>query len=396
MINVFAFDNPYVLLIDATVNGQIMLFSRYIFNQLFRTTFAVTSVIVGIVWLFQTIRLLEMVISRGAAFSDFIIMSLAVIPLWLTIALPIGAFVAVNWVFHRILADRELTVMQAIGLSPIQIARPSIALGALISFIMLANSIFILPSSFGVYKELQFNIRNSIPAILLQENVFIDVVDGMTMLIGKHGNNGVASNVFIHDTRNEGKIVTVIAETGKFKKTNGTPALVLRNGKRAELAGDAKNSAMLFFDSHTMAISASAGPKSERSPIDMNEDTITNLLDPEKSPGPEYLNQRFAEGHYRLSSPFLGLTLILLATAITLRGQIRIDMWGLRATASIASGIGAIIVLVMSRSLATTAPQFFPLMYASIIIPICFCLWSLNGSWRATAPKGQLNTDTKA
>ena len=98
-----------------------MQFSRYIFAQLLRTTCAVTLVIIGIVWLFQTIRLLEMVISRGAAFSDFLLMSFAVIPLWLTIALPIGAFVAVNWVFHRILNDRELTVMQAIGLSPMQI-----------------------------------------------------------------------------------------------------------------------------------------------------------------------------------------------------------------------------------------------------------------------------------
>ena len=64
------------------VNGQNMQFSRYIFAQLLRTTCAVTLVIIGIVWLFQTIRLLEMVISRGAAFADFILMSFAVIPLF--------------------------------------------------------------------------------------------------------------------------------------------------------------------------------------------------------------------------------------------------------------------------------------------------------------------------
>ena len=156
-INVFAFIALDVLSKRLNVNGQNMQFSRYIFAQLLRTTCAVTLVIIGIVWLFQTIRLLEMVISQGAAFSDFLLMSFAVIPLWLTIALPIGAFVAVNWVFHRILNDRELTVMQAIGLSPMQIARAPIALGALVSAAMLANSIFILPSSFGVYKEQQSN-----------------------------------------------------------------------------------------------------------------------------------------------------------------------------------------------------------------------------------------------
>lgn len=378
------------------VNGQNMQFSRYIFAQLLRTTCAVTLVIIGIVWLFQTIRLLEMVISRGAAFSDFILMSFAVIPLWLTIALPIGAFVAVNWVFHRILTDRELTVMQAIGLSPMQIARAPIALGALVSAAMLANSIFILPSSFGVYKEQQFKIRNSIPAILLQDNVFVDVVDGMTMLIGKHGSNGVASDVFIHDTRNEGKIVTVLAETGQFIKTNGAPALVLQNGQRAELTDNTNNSAMLYFDSHTMSITATEGPKSKRMPIDMNEDTIPNLLNPAKSPSPDYFNERRAEGHYRIMSPFLGFALILIATALTLRGQIRRDLWGQRAFANIVVGIGTIILLVMSRSIATSTPQFIPLLYASILIPVVICLWSLSATRGVATSSGQLSDELSA
>lgn len=378
------------------VNGQNMQFSRYIFAQLLRTTCAVTLVIIGIVWLFQTIRLLEMVISRGAAFSDFILMSFAVIPLWLTIALPIGAFVAVNWVFHRILNDRELTVMQAIGLSPMQIARAPIALGALVSAAMLANSIFILPSSFGVYKEQQFKIRNSIPAILLQDNVFVDVVDGMTMLIGKHGSNGVASDVFIHDTRNEGKIVTVLAETGQFIKTNGAPALVLQNGQRAELTDNTNNSAMLYFDSHTMSITATEGPKSKRMPIDMNEDTIPNLLNPAKSPSPDYFNERRAEGHYRIMSPFLGFALILIATALTLRGQIRRDLWGQRAFANIVVGIGTIILLVMSRSIATSTPQFIPLLYASILIPVAICLWSLSATRGVATSSGQLSDELSA
>ena len=378
------------------VNGRNMHFSRYIFAQLLRTTCAVTLVIIGIVWLFQTIRLLEMVISRGAAFSDFILMSFAVIPLWLTIALPIGAFVAVNWVFHRILTDRELTVMQAIGLSPMQIARAPIALGALVSAAMLANSIFILPSSFGVYKEQQFKIRNSIPAILLQDNVFVDVVDGMTMLIGKHGSNGVASDVFIHDTRNEGKIITVLAETGQFIKTNGAPALVLQNGQRAELTDNTNNSAMLYFDSHTMSITATEGPKSKRMPIDMNEDTIPNLLNPAKSPSPDYFNERRAEGHYRIISPCLGFALILIATALTLRGQIRRDLWGQRAFANIVVGIGTIILLVMSRSIATSTPQFIPLLYASILIPVAICLWSLSATRGVATSSGQLSDELSA
>ena len=99
-----------------------MQFDRYLFGQMIRTTIAVSVTLVGIMWLFQTIRLLEVVINRGAPISNFLLMSVTVIPLWLTIAVPVSAFVAVIWVFQRAVADRELLVMQASGRSALQLA----------------------------------------------------------------------------------------------------------------------------------------------------------------------------------------------------------------------------------------------------------------------------------
>jgi len=359
-----------------------MQFSRYIFMQMLRTALAVTLVIVGIVWLFQTIRLLELVINRGAAFVDFILMSISVIPLWLTIALPIGTFIAVNWVFHRILADRELTVMQAVGLSPMQIAAAPIALGATMTLVLFFNSVFVLPTSFGIYKEIQFKIRNNIPAILLQDNVFIDIVDGMTILIGTHKGGGAAENVFIHDARTPGKIITVTAEAGQFTNTSGAPTLLLRNGQRAELNEDQDNAAMLFFDTHTLSITASENPKTNRMPVDMNEDTIANLLNPERSPSPNYFNERRAEGHYRIASPLLGIVLVLVASAVILHGQIRRGLWLKRMFINIGLGVGIIILLVTARSVATGTPQMIPLIYLCIAVPLGISLWSLNRNRR--------------
>ena len=66
-----------------------MQFDRYIFRQMLRTSFAVMLTLVGIMWLFQTIRILELVINRGAPMTDFLLMSVTVIPLWLTISIPI-------------------------------------------------------------------------------------------------------------------------------------------------------------------------------------------------------------------------------------------------------------------------------------------------------------------
>ena len=109
----------------------------------------------------------ELLVNRGAAVGDFLLMSIASMPLWLMIAIPISGFIAVNWVFNRILADRELLVMQSIGLSPLQLAKAPIALGVMLTAFLVFNSVYLLPTSFGAYKDLQFKLRNGIPTILL-------------------------------------------------------------------------------------------------------------------------------------------------------------------------------------------------------------------------------------
>ena len=348
-----------------------MQFDRYIFGQLIRTTFAVSVVLIGIVWLFQTIKLLELVVNNGAGVTDFLLMSFAAIPLWFTIALPIGAFVGTLWVFFRVLSDRELLVMQAIGMSPLQIARAPIALGVVMSAILVLNSVILLPASFGLYKELQFKLRNNIPAVMLQDGVFIDIVNGMTILIGAHTKDGVAKDIFIHDARVPNKVTTLTAEYGTFSQTNGIPSLQLQNGQRADLSDDETAGALLLFDSHTLSITRNdGGAPARRAPIDMNEDFIWNLLDPEKSPSPGYYNERRAEGHYRITSPFLALALVLMSTAILLRGQMRRDLWRRRASISIGAGIAAIIAIIFARSLITTMPQAIPLIYIVIAAPL--------------------------
>lgn len=356
-----------------------MQFDRYIFWQLVRTTFAVTIVLVGIVWLFQTIKLLELVVNKGAGVGAFVIMSLSVLPLWLTIALPIGAFVALQWVFHRSLSDRELTVMQAVGLSSLQIARAPFAFGVAVTGFLILNSTLFLPYSFSLYKELQFQLRNSIPTILIQDGVFIDIVDGMTILIGKRPQNGVAEDIFIHDARNDGKITSVTAKYGRFTKNNGVPTLILQDGQRAELNDDGSSGALLLFDTHTLTITPRTGKPATRSPIDMNEDSIINLLDPEKSPAPRYYPERRAEGHYRIASPFMGISLVMMTLAIFLYGQIRREQWVKRSLISIGAGSGLIILAIMTRGLITGYSQAIPLLYLILLLPPVVSLIALSG-----------------
>ena len=358
-----------------------MQFDRYLFAQMLRVAFAVTVTLVGIMWLFQTIRILELVINRGAPLADFMVMSVTVIPLWLTVAMPIGTFIAIIWVFHRSLADRELLVAQASGRSAHQLARAPMALGLLVTSFLVFNSVILLPFSFSIYKQIQFKLRNAIPTVMLQDNVFIDVVDGMTMLIGKKYDDGLAEDVFIHDERNNGAIVTLTARVGQFVEKDGQPAVILQDGQRVELTDAGNAGATLLFDTHTVFITPRERRQATRMPIEMNEDKIRNLLDPATSPSPGYVDQRVAEGHYRIVSPMLALALGLVASAGVLFGQIRQSTWSRRTIVTVAVGVACIAALVSSRSLATQISEFRILIYLSTIVPVAIAYGMI--AWQA-------------
>ncbi len=358
--------------------GLYMQFNLYIFNQLLRTTLALTSVLVGIIWLFQTIRILELVVNRGAPVSDFLIMSVASMPLWLMIAIPISGFIAVNWVYSRILADRELLVMQSIGLSPLQLAKAPIALGILLTGFLAVNSVYILPASFGVYKDLQFKLRNSIPTILLRDGVFIEVVDDMTMFIGSRDDDDVMRDLFIHDARLGDRIITMTAKSGAFIERDGSPTLVLQNGERSERNAEGQSGAVLLFETHSVTITRSSSQPTARATIDINEDTIANLLSPAAASSPQYYLQRHAEGHYRIASPWLGLGLALLSAAIILRGQIRRDLWTRRASMNIGACVLVIIAVVVTRGWVTNNASLWPFIHLSVFVPIILAIWLLR------------------
>ena len=358
-----------------------MQFNLYIFNQLLRTTLALTSVLVGIIWLFQTIRILELVVNRGAPVSDFLIMSVASMPLWLMIAIPISGFIAVNWVYSRILADRELLVMQSIGLSPLQLAKAPIALGILLTGFLAVNSVYILPASYGVYKDLQFKLRNSIPTILLRDGVFIEVVDDMTMFIGSRDDDDVMRDLFIHDARLGDRIITMTAKSGAFIERDGSPTLILQNGERSERNAEGQSGAVLLFETHSVTITRSSSSQpTARATIDINEDTIANLLSPAAASSPQYYLQRHAEGHYRIASPWLGLGLALLSAAIILRGQIRRDLWTRRASMNIGACVLVIIAVVVTRGWVTNNASLWPFIHLSVFVPIVLALWLLRST----------------
>ena len=273
-------------------------------------------------------------VNRGAAVGEFLLMSITSMPLWLMIAIPISGFISVNWVFSRILADRELVVMQSIGLSPFQLAKAPIAFGIILTRFL--HSIPVIycrhPSVFT--RICSLNCVIAFQQFSLRENVFIEVVDGMTMFIGARDNNDAMKDIFIHDARIDDRIITMTAESGEFIDHNGSPKLILQNGERSERNKGGQSGAILLFDTHSVTISRINNQPTERATTDINEDSIRNLLSPKPPPQQDF----FAKTCRRALPDRVAMAWAWFSIALdcnNFAGQIRRDLWGIRASTNI-------------------------------------------------------------
>ena len=342
--------------------------------------------LIAIIWLNQTLQLLELIVSRGGSLIDFALMSVLPMPLWISLALPLAAFSAVIWVLQRLSSDREMIVMQAVGMSEAQLARPAIIFASLMSALLVINSVYILPWSFSGFKDLQNEIRSSIPKILIKHGEFIDLDAGLTIFMGEKLGNNEIGNVFIQDNRKRDGMVTFTAQSGAFGTENGRAILHLKNGQRTELDDSGDGSALLSFKSHKLDISRTSGQNRERIYLDSNEKDIWTLLNPDPSLPEKYRRDHIAEGHFRLISPILPLTLTFIAFCMLGRASAARHRKGTRIFTTIILGLLVVIASIIARSSISNDTNSWPILYIVIVGPI------LAGLIYLYRPKRDVNT----
>jgi lipopolysaccharide export system permease protein len=381
-----------------------MQLNLYLLKHFFMSSLLVALSLIGVVWLNHALRMLEFIASKDSTIHDFLLLSFFPIPLWLVVALPMSAFIGVIWVISRFLSDRELIVMQAVGFTPLQFGRVPVVFGAALTFALLINSVYILPASFSTFKEVQAEVRGSLPKLLIQDNVFIDIADNLTLFVGERINQNEVGRVFIQDSRNPEITITFTSERGQFSSVNGQPVFLLLNGQRTELRKDGTSNAQLTFETHSLDISQQNTGAAERVILDMNEDSIRNLLNPDTAIKPRYARERMAMGHYRLSAPFMALALTILAAAIMLQGHISREKLGRRVLIAALTGVAVQTLAILARSATVSTPVLWPLMYLAVLIPIgagVFMLWrpfwmqdvylGLTAQWQQRRrPEGQI------
>ena len=353
----------------------------YIFRQLGGALLAVTIGLAALVWLTQSLRFIELVLDRGLSFWVFLELTSLLLPSFFAVILPITTFVVVLFTYVRLGSDRELVVMRAAGLSQWQLARPAMAVAGLAVALGYFLTLYLVPLSHASFREWQFEIRNQMAGLLLQEGVFSSVGDDLTVYARTREIDGSLRGILVHDARERGAPVTILAEAGRLSNGPEGPRVTLINGQRQQLERSPTGAVRLNVLSFTEnSLDLARANRAEQNRFrNAQERSLDELLDP----GPDVSlrdRRRFrAEAHQRLANPLTGFSLALLGLAVALTGQFQRYGGGLKLFLGSTLVVGLLAVGLIFSSAAARTNSLLPLIWIHAIVPGIIAGWVLSG-----------------
>jgi lipopolysaccharide export system permease protein len=351
-------------------------FTRYVFRQLFVGMILVTTGLTCIIWLSQSLRFVELIVNRGVGAGTFLYLTMLMLPNFITVILPIALFCVVVFIYAKMVTDRELVVMRAAGVDQYSLAKPALILAMLSVGLGYFLNLYLLPNSYRLFREMQWDIRYNYSHVLLREGTFTNVDTGITLYVRQRTSDGQLLGILVHDQREAQKPYTLMAERGALVEADGNTRVVMFNGNRQAVDNQTNQLSILYFDRYTFDLGKRGGTIQERhrEPRERQLDELFNIRELHDV-DPRDFGKYIVEGHKRLSTPFMALTFTLLALASLITGSFSRRMQTQRILVSICLMVALQATSLGIENMAAKNLALIPLLYAHVVIPAIAAFW---------------------
>lgn len=359
-----------------------MTIDRYILRQTLGPFGLLVLILTGIVWLTQSLELIDTVINHGQSARVFIRFTLLILPAVLSIVLPLATFGAVMACLNRMQLDSEVMVMFAAGASRLRVGRAAILFGVLVGVLMSALTLYAIPTATRQMRSEITALRADIATAFIREGRFLHPVDGLTLFIQEVASDNSMKNIMVYDARDPSNVTTYTAKQAVLLRENAGVQLAMFDGIAQRQTDQSPALQILTFDKIVYDLANMMGQPSTRK-LKPSEMYVTQLLSIDPTAPGETRGGRFiSEGWQQLSLPLNAPALALIGVAGMLARPFQRKGYGLSVMTTIILGAAMLIISLSLKSVASSMYVLAPLM---ILPPVLFgggalyILWQRSG-----------------
>jgi len=353
------------------------VFFRYILRQVVGPLLMFTLVLSIIVWLTQSLQMLDLIVNRGQSAGTFLLLTIYVLPSLLAIIVPFGAFCATLYALNRLSNDSELIVMWSAGLGTWTVAKPLLFIGAVTTVATLLLNLYLMPAGYRALKDKVYDIRTDIATTLIRDGAFTNPQEGLTVYNRETTRNGELHALLVHDNRDREQPTTYMAKLGQFVQTPEGPQLIMLNGNIQQVNADGGIS-ILYFERYALDLAQYMTPQTTLL-RELSERYLHELLRPDLSQPWERANigRLLAEGHNRLTSPLYSIVFVMIALCGVSLGSFNRRGSGWRIAAALGLGLLARLIGFALQSISAGTTSLIALQYLAPLLAIAACSYLL-------------------
>ena len=120
------------------MDTSMKLIERYIFFKAGEVTLIILVALVGVVWIVQALREIDIITSNGQTITTYLTITLLVVPNLALAIIPVALMLAAINTINSLNSNSELVVVSASGCSNWTIAKPLLILALLCSLFTLS------------------------------------------------------------------------------------------------------------------------------------------------------------------------------------------------------------------------------------------------------------------
>ena len=183
-----------------------------------------------IIWVFQAVNFLDIMIEDGREYSVYINYSLLNFPKIISRLFPFVLFFSIFYVLSKYELSNELMIFWNFGENKVKFVNFILFISLFLFLIQISFTSLIVPSSQDKARSFLRDSDVNFLGNFVKPKRFNDTIDGVTIYAENKDVNGNLYNLYIKkEMLNEFEIT--YANKGKFEESKGVPILILYNGE---------------------------------------------------------------------------------------------------------------------------------------------------------------------
>ena len=213
------------------------LLYRKLFSDYMRFFFIALISSSLIIWIFQAVNFLDIMIEDGREYKVYLSYSLLNFPKIISRLFPFILFFSIYYILTKYEADNELIIFWNFGEDKIKFVNFIVKTSFFLLLFQIILTVYIVPNSQDKARSFLRNSKINFYDSFIKPKRFNDTIKGVTIYSENKDDNGYLYNLFIKKNISGGFEITY-AKKGIFENTASVPVLVLFDGETITIKND--------------------------------------------------------------------------------------------------------------------------------------------------------------